>query len=113
MNYTGIHNTPVVMDVLPWPSGSGFRGGDAWWQHTLNQSERDRLDDLLGLALLDSHVCEQLVVHRDPSLMTAFGLSEDTQRWLTGIKASTLKDLAEAMLTASDLCRNEGVSEAA
>ncbi len=113
MYYTAMHNTPVVMDVLPWPSGSGFRGGDTWWQYTLSQSERERLDNLLGLALLDSKVCEQLVVHRDPSLMAAFDLSEDTQRWLTGVQATTLKDLAEAVLAASDLCRDEGTSEAA
>jgi hypothetical protein len=113
MNRTATLNTPVVMDVLPWPSGYGFTGGDIWWQHTLSQSERDRLDSLLGLALLDKNVCEQLVVERDPSLLAAFNLSKDTQRWLTNIKASTLKDLAKAVLAASNLYRSEGASEAA
>ncbi len=86
------HKTPVVMDVLPWPNGYGFKGGDTWWQHTLSQSERERLDDLLGLALLDKDVCEQLVVKRDSSLLAAFGLSEETQQWFARIKASTLKE---------------------
>ncbi len=113
MYYTAMHNMPIVMDVLPWPGGSGFRGGDAWWQYTLSQSERERLDNLLGLALLDKNVCEQLVIQRDPSLMAAFGLSEDTQHWLAHIEAQTLKDLAEAVLAASDLCRDESTSEAA
>ena len=53
MNQSITNTNSVVMDVLPWPSGYGFNGGDAWWQHTLSQSERERLDDLLGLALLD------------------------------------------------------------
>ena len=95
------HKTSVVMDVLPWPNGYGFSGADAWWQYTLSQSERDRLDDLMGLALLDKNVCEQLVVERAPSLLRAFGLSEDTQRWLTSIKANTLKEMAQAVLAAS------------
>ena len=107
------HSTPVVMDVLPWPNGYGFTGGDVWWQHTLSQSERERLDDLLGLALLDKNVCEQLVVKRDPSLLGAFDLSEDTQRWLAGIKASTLKELAQAVLAAANPYRNKAASEAA
>jgi hypothetical protein len=97
MKQTTNGNTSLVMDVLPWPSGYGFSGADAWWQHTLSQNERDRLDDLLGLALLDKDVCEQLVAKRDASLLSAFGLSEDTQRWLTSIKASTLKELAQAV----------------
>jgi hypothetical protein len=113
MNRTMTLNTPVVMDVLPWPSGHGFTGGDVWWQHTLSQSERDRLDNLLGLALLDKNVCEQLVIERDPSLLAAFDLSKDTQRWLTNIKASTLKELAKAVLAASNPYWSEGASEAA
>ncbi len=111
MAKTTTHNTPVVMDVLPWPNGYGFDGGNTWWQYTLMQSERERLDDLLGLALLDGSVCEQLVVHRDPSLFAAFDLSEDTRRWLTAIKANTLADLAKAVLAAFDAC--QGASEAA
>ena len=75
MNHTTTHpQTTIVMDVLPWPGGYGFNGADAWWQHTLSQSERERLDDLLGLALLDNTVCEQLVVKRDTSLLRSFKL---------------------------------------
>jgi hypothetical protein len=107
------NNSSIVMDVLPWPNGYGFSGGDAWWQHTLNQSERDRLDDLLGLALLDNKVCEQLVVKRDVSLLAAFNLSEDTQRWLKGIKANTLKEFAQAVLTACNAAGGRMVPEAA
>ncbi len=100
MNHTATRNNSVVMDVLPWPNGYGFTGSDAWWDETSKQSERERIDNLLGLALLDNHVCEQLVVKRDSSLLEAFDLSEDTQRWLLGIKASTLKEFAQAVLKA-------------
>ena len=102
MKRTMTPNNSVVMDVLPWPNGYGFSGGDSWWDNTLNQSERERLDNLLGLALLDNKVCEQLVVKRDTSLLAAFGLSEDTQRWLSGIKANTLKEFARAVMAVSN-----------
>lgn len=95
------HSTSAVMDVLPWPDGSGFAGGDSWWHLVLSQSECDRLNNLVGLALLDGDVCERLVTKRDSALLTAFGLSERTQDWLRGINATTLKELAQAIVAAT------------
>lgn len=89
----------LVMDISPWPKGRGFSGSDAWWKHTLNQEERKRLDDLVGAALLDPDICERLVNKRDDSLLRAFGLSEETQGWLRGIKASSLVEFANAIVT--------------
>ena len=91
-----------VMDVLPWPKGYGFAGGESWWRRVLSQSDRERLDNLIGLALLDSKICERLVVKRDRALLTTFGLSEQAQDWLMGIKASTLKDFAQAIVNANE-----------
>lgn len=102
VNASGTTQTsPVVMDVLPWPKGYGFTGGHAWWGHILSQTERERLDNLIGLALLDNKVCEQLVTKRDRTLLSTFGLSEETQEWISRITASTLKDLAQAIVTAT------------
>jgi hypothetical protein len=92
----------VVMDVLPWPSGYGFTGGDTWRQNVLSQSERERLDNLVGLAVLDQNVCEQLVMKRDPALLNAFGLSSQTCDWLTGVEATTLQGFAQAIVSASE-----------
>ena len=92
------HNPQLVMDVLPSAKGYGFSGGDAWWHYVLSHSERERLDNLIGLALLDTKICEQLVVKRDTALLSAFGLSEQTQTWLRDVKATTLKDLAQAIV---------------
>jgi len=86
------------MDVLPWPSGHGFRGADAWWDYVLTKDERQRLDQLLGLALLDQSICTRLLEKRDRSLFGKFGLSESTQNWLETIPASTLTELAEAIV---------------
>lgn len=113
MKQTTPRNNSVAMDVLPWPNGYGFTGGDGWWAHTLSQSERERLDDLLGLALLDQSVCNQLVEQRDSSLFEAFDLSAETQRWLVGIKANSLKEFAQAVLAQSDSYRIEATPEAA
>ncbi len=91
----------ALMDVLPWPSGSGFTGADAWGQQTLSPSERDGLDTLFGQALLDQGIRDRLLVQRDPTLLDALGLSEDTRRWLASVQASTLTEFAQAIVDGS------------
>ncbi len=88
-----------VMDVAPWPNGKGFTGGTEWWDYVLSKDELQRLDNLMGLALLDQQVCVRLLDERDESLMKAFGLSNQTQVWLRGIKATSLVELAQAIVT--------------
>ncbi len=90
------------MDVLPWPNGHGFSGADVWWDYLLSRSERQRLENLMGLALLDRKLCESLLARRDDSLLAAFGLSQETRDWLKSIKANSLAELAQAMMAASD-----------
>ena len=90
--------TPV-MDVLPWPQGRGFTGADAWWDYVMNKEERKRLDNLMGLALLDKEVCDRLLHKRDESLLSAFGLSFETQAWLRALRATSLAELAEAIVS--------------
>ncbi|SRR5258708_15811869 len=64
-------------------------------------SERERLDDLLGLALLDPGVRERLLVQRDPSLLEAFNLSNDTQQSLANARVSTLQEFAQTIVAAA------------
>ncbi len=92
--------TNLITDVSPWPNGSGFSGAQAWWKHVLSQEEHKRLDNLMGIALLDDRVREQLLNRQDESLFKAFGLSEETRQRVREVKATTLVDLAQA-LTAS------------
>ena len=89
--------TPV-MDVFPWPNGHGFQGSDIWWDYVLNKEERKRLDNLMGLALLDADICRRLLVDRDSSLFNMFQLSPETQAWLRTINATTLSQFAEAVV---------------
>lgn len=97
------HRTPSpVMDILPWPTGYGLTGREVWWNYVLSQDEQERLDNLLGLALLDKKICTLLVEKRDPALLTTFGLSEKTQTWLKGIEATNLRDLSRAIVATTN-----------
>src|SRR5262245_12747877 len=96
------HEPPVVVDIVPYPRAHDFAGGYIFWNYMLRQSERERLDCLLGLALLDSDICERLVTKRDRSLLSTFELSEETQESLNRIKANTLKDFAQAIVMATN-----------
>jgi len=89
-----------VMDVSPWPQGNGFTGGKAWWDYVLSKGEKQRLDNLMGLALLDENIQVRLLKERDSSLLMAFGLSDETQHWLRGVKATSLVELAQAIIEA-------------
>lgn len=88
-----------TMDVLPWPAGHGFQGTDSWWELVRSKEERKRLDNLMGLALLDEDISRRLLKDRDASLFAAFGLAQETQLWLRSIKATTLVEFAEAILS--------------
>ncbi len=89
----------LVMDVLPWPQGRGFSGATAWWDYVLSKEEKHRLDNLLGIALLDGDFCDRLVNKRDETLLSEFGFSEETRTWLRKIKANTLHELAQAIMS--------------
>lgn len=89
---------PPTMDVLPFPDGYGFQGAQEWWDSLRGQKERQRLDKLVGLALLDEGMCRRLVADRDPALMNAFGLSAETQSWLRSIQANNLTEFAQAVM---------------
>ncbi len=89
--------TPI-MDVSPWPTGHGFEGASIWWEGMTRKDEMQRLDNLMGVALLDEDVRRRLVKERDTSLLAAFGLSKETQKWLREVKAATLAELAQAIV---------------
>jgi hypothetical protein len=105
----------MVMDVLPWPKGQGFSGADAWWEYVLSKDEEHRLNNLVGLALLDEAVSKRLLVERDPALFKAFGLSDETQRWLRLIPATNLVEFAQAIVRgqAGQYAEMQTASEAA
>lgn len=85
---------PMVMDIFPFPNGQGFSGAKAWWKHMLNLEEKRRLNNLVGIALLDTGVRNRLIDERDPALYEAFGLSDETKRWLQDVSADSLDELA-------------------
>lgn len=65
-------------------------------------TERDRLDCLVGQALIDPTICRRLLEDHDSSLFPTFGLSEQTQDWLSSTNVSTLQELAQAIVAATN-----------
>ena len=66
--------------------------------HVLSAKDRQALDDLMGVALVDDRVCQRLLDERPPALLDSFSLSRETQVWLRTVEASTLEELAQAIL---------------
>jgi len=66
-----------------------------WWAAVLNKSERQRLELLISLALVDPSVRRLLVVYRDPKLLTLFRFSEETRTWLCCLDVLTLEDFTD------------------
>ena len=85
------------MDVVPFPSGQGFTGRNAWWEYIRSQSQRDRLDLLMAVALMNEQVGYALLNH-DPTLFNIFEFSLETVAVLIEIKADTLEAFAQALV---------------
>jgi hypothetical protein len=92
----------AVMELSPWTHEKSFSGNKVWWDYVMSKSEHQRLESLIGMALLDETVCARLVKNHDDSLLSAFGLSRETVEWLKVVKAGTLLELAEAISIAYD-----------
>jgi hypothetical protein len=87
--------TPGVIDIFPWHRGSGFANADVWWSYILSQTETERLDVLVEVALLNQEVCLLLLDH-DRALLDLFEFSEETVRLIEMIEAKTLDEFAQA-----------------
>jgi hypothetical protein len=88
---------PMVMDIFPFPGGRGFSGAKAWWTHVLSLEEKRRLNNLMGIALLDTSIRQRLIDDRDPALYDAFGLSDETKSWLQDVSVTSLDELASIL----------------
>jgi hypothetical protein len=69
-----------------------------WQGFLLNHEEKQRIDRMMGSALLDETLCRRLVRDRDTSVMSSFNLSAETQRWLCSIRATSLDEMAQAIV---------------
>jgi hypothetical protein len=52
----------------------------------------------MGTALLDENVRQQLLHNRSDTLLAEFSLSKQTRSWLRAVQATTLEELAQAIL---------------
>lgn len=60
--------------------------------------ERDNLERLMGMALFNPTIAQQLLSH-DPALLDDFQFSSFVQTWLLSIQAQTLEEYAEILLS--------------
>jgi hypothetical protein len=61
--------------------------------------ELQKVDRLLGAALVSEDIRKRLLEQRDSSLFGEYMLTPETQAWLNAIPAISLKEFAEAVVT--------------
>ena len=84
--------------VLTWSGGHGsMRGRKGERGYVLSAEARERLDTLLGAALVDADVRRRLLDDHDESLLADFAIPEETRVWLRGLNAASLTELAQAV----------------
>jgi hypothetical protein len=80
------------------PRRSELNRTGVWHGFLITHDEMSRIDRLMGSAMLDDALGHRLVHQRDGALLASFGLSLETQNWLRSIEASTLDELAQAIV---------------
>lgn len=78
-----------------------FQRPNVWPGFLLSQEERQRIDRMMGCAMLDDTLCRRLVKDRDTAVMSAFELSIETQNWLCSMSVSTLDEMAQEIVLCS------------
>ena len=69
------------------------------WRRALSAEDKRQIDTLMGVAILDSEIRRRLIDERDEMLFDDFHLSEHAKQILRESSASTLPDLAQAVVS--------------
>jgi len=64
----------------------------------LSRDEIQHLDKLLGRALVDDGIYRRLLYQRDETLYDEFQLTDRMQSWLRNVPATSLNELARAIV---------------
>jgi hypothetical protein len=64
----------------------------------ISNEDMQRLNQLMGLALLEPAVSDLFLRYRDERLMTEFGITFAVREWLKQVRATTLVELAQAIV---------------
>ena len=98
----------AVIDIDPFPTGSGFRGAEEWWIYVSHQSDTDKLDMLITLAHLSEKVCHLLLTHNQ-ELFERFQLSSQTIARLRAIHADNLFIFVTILVEQNNRLFNGGI----
>jgi hypothetical protein len=85
------------MDIVPFPGGQGFAGGDDWWEYVLTLDQVSRIDILMTMALVSEEICHALLSH-DQLLLNVFEFCPETLDLLKEIKVDTLEKYAQVLV---------------
>jgi hypothetical protein len=64
----------------------------------LSSDEIQHFDKLLGTALVDDGIYRRLLLQRDQTLFEEFQLTDRMQSWLRNVPATSLSELAKAIV---------------
>lgn len=82
------------------------------WRHAIPQHEMQKLDVLMGEALLSESLRQRLLVEKDESLFEQYGLSTQIRQMLRTITSTSLTELAQTILTYHELLRTRVLGKA-
>lgn len=85
-----------------------FKSEDLWRQTVLGVNESERLNYLLGLALVDEDMC-YLLMTGDSEFCAEWELSEQTREWVRSVQALSLEEFAIALWEKLSSQRSEGM----
>lgn len=77
-------------------------------QLILADSEREKLDRLIGAAMLDYATCRRLIGERDTALFEEYELSPISRELIIRAQASSLPELAAAIASFKKRCKPSG-----
>lgn len=64
----------------------------------ISNEDMQRLNKLMGLALLEPGVSDLFLHYRDERLMAEFGITFAVREWLKQVRAASLVELAQAIV---------------
>ncbi len=93
-----------VIERKPASMNSDRESFKSVWHYHLSDEDKHALDQLMGLALFDTSICNQLVIDRDKGLMAKHGLSLTAQAWLQTLPTTfNLTEFAQVITQPDDV----------
>lgn len=77
----------------------------AYSENRFSEDAMAKLNQLIGYALIDQNIYIRLVVERDPTLCSEFGIAPEVWQVIVLIQATNLQELCTAILASQQINR--------